>query len=203
MRYWRRAVLVASLLRCVPFVRMVGLNGSMVTGTFHKGSDIDLFIVTSDGHIFVARALSALVILLSGLEIRPGREAGMICANRYAIESFVDITPHDIYHAQVFHNLVPLFVDGPAYIDYFEINQWMEMLGEPLTLHRPVLMHNPVTLIIQKLGELIFRWRVIENYVERLQRARIARDWRSTAEGSKVRISEQELRFHVAKDIHA
>ncbi len=202
MRYWRRAVWVTGLLRFVPFVRMVGLNGSMVTGTFRPESDIDLYIVTKDGHIFLARFLATALIQLTGLRIKPGKEAGMICPNRFAVESFVDITPHDDYHARVFHNLIPLFADGFSYVNFRQANMWMQNLDQELPGHRPVLAHGVFSFTIQKLGEIILGFHFLEQLTERWQRKRIADDPRAHAPGSKVIISERELRFHIPKQLH-
>ncbi|HSI20115.1 MAG TPA: nucleotidyltransferase domain-containing protein [Verrucomicrobiae bacterium] len=202
MRYWRRAVFVAAVLRCVPFVRMVGLNGSMVTGTFRQQSDIDVYIVTKTGHIFLSRFLVTAVVALLGLKIRPNKEAGMICANRFAIEDFVEITPHDSYHARVFHNLIPLFVDGRAYQAFRAENQWMHEFGERLPLHQPALSRGMLSFLLQRLGELLLWWPALERWAERVQRARVSSDVRARHPESKVVISSKELRFHLPKKSH-
>jgi hypothetical protein len=201
MTYWRRALWISYLLRYVPFVRMVGLNGSMVTGTFRSESDIDVYIVTKDGHLFLGRFLATILIALTGLKIRSGREAGMICSNRFAIESFVDITPHDAYHARVFHNLIPLFDGGGVYAKYCAANQWMSD-SEPLVVHQPVLRHSVVSRFVQVVGEWLLGSPNLEARIQRWQEQRIAQDPRAHAKGSKVVVSKRELRFHLAKGPH-
>jgi predicted nucleotidyltransferase len=202
IRYFRRAVWVASLLRCVPFVRMVGLNGSMVTGTFHKGSDIDLYIVTKDDHIFVARMLVTFFLKLLGVRRNGKHIAGHICDNRFAIESYVDITPHDDYHARVFHNLIPLFDAGNVYASFRNRNIWMKDKGELLIDHKPVFRHSLVTRFIQGLAELAISSAKLETYIATTQMARVAADTRAHEPGSKVIVSSKELRFHLAKKMH-
>lgn len=202
MRYWRRAVWVTSLLRLVPFVRMVGLNGSMVTGTFHEGSDIDLYIVTKDGHIFVTRVLVTILLRLIGVRRTKSRIAGKICDNRFAVASYVDITPHDDYHARVFHNLVPLFDEDDYYGQYRVKNEWMRAFDESLPYHRPVLGHNVVSFLIQRAGELLIGWSALEKYVTHLQYERFAHDAEAHEPGSKVMLSPKELRFHLPKKVH-
>ena len=198
MRYWHRAIGVAALLRCVPFVRMVGLNGSMVTGTFRPESDIDLYIVTKDGHLFLGRFLATVVIRLTGLKIRPGKEAGMICANRFAIESFTEITPHDMYHDRVFHNLIPLFAQGASYEKYRRANRWMH----DVAFHRPVLRSGGLSRSIQIIGEMLLSARIFERLAMQWQQNRVANDPRAHEPGSTVIISERELRFHIVKKQH-
>lgn len=202
LRYWRRAVTVGRLLRYIPFVRMVGLNGSMVTGTFRPESDIDLYIVTKDGHIFVGRTLVSSVLMLFGLRRKGSRIAGKVCDNRFAIESFVDITPHDLYHARVFHNLIPLFDDNGIYQKYCRENQWMQQFDETITIHQPLLGHHMVSFMIQRAGEAILGWPGLERRLEQVQQARFQADIRAHEPGSKVIISPRELRFHLRKELH-
>lgn len=203
LKYWRRAVWLAWFLRFLPFVRMVGLNGSMVTGTFRPQSDIDLYIVTKDGHIFLARFLTTLFIHLTGRRIKPGKEAGRFCPNRFAVESFTEITPHDGYHARVFHNLIPLFADTKTYALYVAANRWMTEAGEPVVPHRPVLGHTLLSRSIQRLLEVVLASPALERYVARTQHARVAADPRARHPDSKVIITDRELRFHLAEEVNA
>jgi predicted nucleotidyltransferase len=200
IRYWRRALWLAALLRFVPFVRMVGLNGSMVTGTFTAGSDIDLYIVVKDRHIFLGRFLVTALIQLTGLKIKPGKEAGRFCPNRFAVESYVEITPHDHYHARVFHNLIPLFAEAAVYERYRAANAWMEELDHALPAHRAILRHTCISKRMQRLFELVCASPRLEQWVAAWQRARVEQDPRAADPRSKVIITDEELRFHLAKD---
>lgn len=199
LRYWRRAVFLSAFLRFVPFVRLVGLNGSMVTGTFRQKSDIDLYIVTEPGHIFLSRFLATTLIELTGLRIKPGREAGRFCPNRFAVSSFTEITPHDAYHARVFHNLIPLYADLTVYDAYCAANRWMHDLGEPLKRHMPVLRPRPVSRAVQATLEWLVASPRLEQVVKRWQERRIRQSPEAQLPGSNVCISDQELRFHLPK----
>lgn len=202
MRYWRRAVWVAALLRYVPFVRLVGLNGSMATGTFEATSDIDLYIVTADGHIFLTRILTTGMITLLGLKKSARHHAGKICPNRFAVESYVEITPHDTYHARVFHNLIPLYAARGVYERYCSENTWMARAGFPPVNHPSVLKQSPFAGGIQWFGERLLASRWFEQRAERWQRGRIARDPKAGEAGSRVMVSARELRFHTVKEVH-
>jgi hypothetical protein len=174
----------------------------MVTGTFRRESDIDLYIVTKDGHIFVSRVLVTFFLKLLRVRRTDSNIAGKVCDNRFAIESFVDITPHDSYHARVFHNLIPLFDDGGVYQAFRQKNVWMKEFDEEMPLHQPLLGHSAVTFVFQRLGECILGWSVLERLVEKLQQQRFHNDKRVLMPGSKVIISQRELRFHLQKEMH-
>lgn len=201
-KYWRRALWVTRLLRFVPFVRLVGLNGSMATGSFRKESDIDFFIAVEPGHIFLTRILSTIVIHVTGLRISDRHTAGRICPNRYATTDFLDITAHNQYHARVFHNLLPLYADPSVYKRYVAENSWMEVFGYPVRIHPIVLRPSGFTFLIQQCLEKILGAAWLEIWAENTQRSRIAADTRAKAPGSMVVITSQELRFHLAKPSH-
>lgn len=200
-RYWRRALFAAAVLRCVPFVRMVGLNGSMVIGGIKPGSDIDFFIVLKRGRIFTGRVLVTGVIHLLGLRRYGQHVPGRICLNRYSSRTFLDITPHNRYHARVFHNLVPLFSTGGCYEQYAQENKWMADFNYPIHHWKPILADTMFTHLFQVLGELIFRipGKNLENWLYQQHLVRAGRDERAHKEGSVVIISEKELRFHLVK----
>ncbi len=199
-RNWRRAVWLAAVLRMTPFVRMVGLNGSMAAGNFRSESDIDLYVVIADRHLYLGRLLTMAVVQLSGRRIRPGKEAGSFCANRFAIASFTEITPHDLYHARVFHNLIPLYAAPGVYGSFVSANVWMEEQGYPVRRHAPVLSYSLRSRLVQRWGEWLLGAAWIERRASQWQRSRVARDPRTTARGSRVVVSDRELRFHVVKN---
>jgi len=171
----------------------------MVTGSFRKSSDIDLYFVSEAGHIFFCRWLVTTFIHLTGLRIKEGKEAGRFCPNRFAITSFTEITPHDTYHARVFHNLIPLFAQPAAYASYRQNNDWMKDFSQPLIEHQLVLRHNWFSRGIQIGLERLLGWSWLEKRAKQLQESRYQRDERAKLPGSKVVISERELRFHLPK----
>jgi hypothetical protein len=171
----------------------------MATGSFHAGSDIDFFIVVAEGHIFLTRILTTLIVHLLGIRRHGSHIAGRICMNRYAADSFLAITPANAYHARVFHNLIPLYAVQPVYETYLTENAWMEEFGYPIVRHEPIFNRR---LWLQRMAE-----RGIDPFaplLERVcaawQRSQAQRDVRVQQEGSVVILTPQELRFHLAKD---
>ena len=200
-RLWTRASLAGFLFRFVPFVRMVGLNGSLATGRGGATSDVDLFIVIKRGHIFSGRLVLMAMVTLLGLKPHGEHQAGKLCLNRFASDRFLEITPHDRYHAEVFHNLIPMMSVCGTYPRYVAINAWMETFGFPVQKHMPVWFETPFSWMFRSLGEIIL-WPVatpIEGMARRWMERRAAPDPRRNRPGSVLVLSEHELRFHLAK----
>ena len=202
MRFWRRALWVSYLLRLVPYVRLVGLNGSLVTGTAHSGSDIDFFIVLKKGRIFTGRFLVTTLVQMLGVRRHGPYVAGRICLNRYASTDFLVIGPPNQYHAQVFHNLIPLYATPEIYQEFLLKNSWMKSFAYPPHAHEIIWKFGGTALAFQRVGELVMDlccfW--LEPVLRNLQLDRLAGDERAHLPGSRVVISDQELCFHTLKD---
>jgi len=197
-KYWRRAFIGAWWLRFVPYVRLIGLNGSMVTGKVHPESDIDFYIVVEPGHIFFTRALTTLFAHLLGMRRHGEYVAGKLCLNRYASTDFTEITPHKLGDAQVFHNLIPLAARAEVYEKYVEENIWMKSFGYPVTIHQPLLKIP----FIQHFAEFLVTpfSGFAETFCQHWQENRAHHDARVTLPGSIVVLTAKELRFNLQKD---
>lgn len=196
--------MVAWVLRFVPYVRMVGLNGSMVTGWAREESDIDFLIIVKPGHIFLGRILTTAVTHLTGYRRHGNHVAGRICLNRYATADYLHIGPENAYHARVFHNLVPLFSTGRAYTRYLRANGWMAKEGYPLCPHEPVLQDSWASRMLRTFGEILLHpcAKMLERYCRKWQRARLNAEPLAEEPGSRIILSDNELCFHLVKIHH-
>lgn len=202
-KYWLRAVWGAWLLRFVPFVRMVGLNGSMVTGNLNSKSDIDFLIITERGHLYTANILSIITMRLFGLKVHGNKIIGRICLNRYQVVNNLKIGEESVYHARVFHNLIPLFASKELYKKYCKYNRWMGQFGYPLVENSIVWEVSIFSYIIQALGELILLpfTRILEKKLKDRQKGIYKRDVKAKHPQSVVILSDCELRCHLPKGI--
>ena len=56
-RYWKKARLISGFIAKFPFVRGIMISGSLSKGFMTKNSDIDYFIITEPGRLWVCRSL--------------------------------------------------------------------------------------------------------------------------------------------------
>ena len=199
MRYWRKSLRVVFFMRFIPYVRMIGLNGSMATGTVNSLSDIDLYIITKGGTILACRTLTAGFVQLLGVRAHDSKKVGRLCLNRYAVEKYPIILDKNEYHARVFHNLIPLFAVGDSYNQYLVENEWMKDFGYPVICNEIVFTDTIFSKLVRGLGELLLSPFILylEEWLYRRQLARMNRDPRVIKGSTKVVISRKELRFHL------
>jgi len=201
----KKAQVIATLLSLVPFVRMVGLNGSMTRGTIKKASDIDFLIFTKHGRIWTARFLVTVFTHLTGQRRYGNKVAGRICLNRYQTDRFLEIKPHNEYSARVYSSLCPLYQANPRiYQEFQKANQWMEEFGFKVKpAYKITGRHFKTFSLIQKTGELLlsgYIGNVLEKFLRRYQKQRILKDKRTyEAPAGSVRVSDWELCFHPRK----
>jgi hypothetical protein len=126
---WPKARRAAAAIARLPFVRFVGVTGSLAVNAAAADADIDLFIVTADDRLWLTRAAAIGVVRTAAL-------AGTrLCPNYLLAESALELPPEerDRFTAHELAQLVPLA--GPeTYARLLEANAWYRDL---LPNHRP------------------------------------------------------------------
>jgi hypothetical protein len=107
------------LLFRFPFVRGVGISGSLSKNFADEQADIDYFIITSPNRLWIARTLMHLFKKLNSLI---GRE-DWYCMNYYVDEQALRIEENNIFTATELITLLPVCGNG-ALEDFFDANDW-------------------------------------------------------------------------------
>ena len=132
-KYLRRAKVAAWVLRFVPFLRMAGLNGSLVRGDETRASDIDFLIVARRGRLYTARLFATVLVHLTGYRRHKDRVAGRICLNCYLSDDNPDILPNDKKSRQKVANaykyLIPLVGCECQEKRFHQANRWIGGYG--------------------------------------------------------------------------
>lgn len=114
---WPHAVRYASLIGALPFVRMVAVTGSLAASAVTEKADIDLFVVTLDGRLWLTRALTIAVVRVAKCRRLE------LCPNYFLAESALELKDRDLFTAHEFVQMVP--VSGVrAYQGLLERNGW-------------------------------------------------------------------------------
>jgi hypothetical protein len=101
----RRAHVYGVLLKHLPFVRMVGLTGSLAMRNVGDGAarDIDLMVVTVPGRVWLGRAAVIAVVYLARLA------GDRLCPNYVVSEEALALDDRSIYSAHELAQMVPLY----------------------------------------------------------------------------------------------
>jgi hypothetical protein len=120
-RLWPRAVRACRVLAAMPWVRLVAVSGSLAVGAAEDDADVDLFIVTVDGRVWLARALTIALGRAAAGAAR--RQDIRLCPNYILTATALELPERDVFTAHELAQLVPLF--GPdAYRALLAANQW-------------------------------------------------------------------------------
>ncbi len=102
-RKWRAAGCATALIRCLPFVRMVAITGSLAAHNADASADIDLFLITAPGRVWLTRALTILIVRLAALlKIT-------LCPNYLIAADALEMSEHNLYAARELAQMQPLY----------------------------------------------------------------------------------------------
>jgi predicted nucleotidyltransferase len=103
-----------------PFVRAVFLSGSISKGFMEKDSDIDYFIITQPGRLWIAKLFLTVFKKIFLLNSRK-----LFCINYYIDSDHLEIDVKNIFTAIEIASLIPVY--GKKYYDeFYEKNCWIK-----------------------------------------------------------------------------
>lgn len=102
-RKMRSAQRYSTLVRCLPFVRMVAITGSLAVQNAEAPDDIDLFLVAEPGRVWLTRALTILVVRLAALS------GVTLCPNYLIASDALELTERNLYTARELTQMQPLY----------------------------------------------------------------------------------------------
>lgn len=123
---WKRLKIICLFLQMIPFVRGVGVTGSLTLYNTRLQSDFDLLIISQRGRIWTARALVSIFLTLINQKRYGSITKNKVCLNCFLTDASLEIgdkiKPHNYYSAQEYARLVPLFE--------FNDGLWQEFRGK-------------------------------------------------------------------------
>ncbi len=122
-RKWKKTRRIVYWLQMIPFVKAIGVSGSLAINNTRKESDLDLFVVAQQGHIWTVRALLVALTQLIGQRRHGQIVSDKICLNWFVTDKSLELGLKNMSRAHFCAQLTPLLGD---FHDFFEINRWVK-----------------------------------------------------------------------------
>ena len=133
----------AFYLAFIPTIRFIGISGGLALENVEKGDDIDFFIITKKGTLFMTRFW--ILLTLEWLNLRRKRNESeavdKVCVNLLVDETRLawPMGKRDLYVAHEISQMKPLFERGTTYEQFLMSNKWVEKFLPNTPLITPVL----------------------------------------------------------------
>ena len=91
-KFLKKAKKYLPFLRFLPFIRAVAVVNSVSFGSADEKSDIDLFIITKNKHIWTARIFTTFFLHILGVRRHGKKISGRFCLSFFADENNLDLS---------------------------------------------------------------------------------------------------------------
>ncbi|MFH1354487.1 MAG: hypothetical protein ABIH36_04385 [bacterium] len=210
---WKKARRVIRYLAPLPFVRMIGVTGSLALWQVRPQSDFDLLLIVKRGRIWTARLFLLLVSQMMGRRRKhwEGEAPDKVCLNHYITDNALMMVPpvRSLYTAMLYTHLIPVMGPG-VYRRWLVANgTWMRRwlmypMAPKLTWQQAIQVPCLVRTIKRWVEGLLLEpaGEILERAAERVQRRNILLH-DEPGRGGRVAISNTELAFHPdSKEAH-
>jgi hypothetical protein len=118
---------VFEALESIPWIKLLGVTGSVATYNATTSSDIDLFIIAQKNRVWVTRAFVFLMLKVLGKYPYKGMDAEKFCPNIYLDERALAWKKdrQSIYTAHELMYMQPLVDRGNTYFKFMKANRWV------------------------------------------------------------------------------
>ncbi|AWI25368.1 nucleotidyltransferase domain-containing protein [Flavobacterium pallidum] len=115
----------ATLISKFPFVEAVGVSGSLSKGYYDKDSDIDFFVITKPGKLWISRTF---LMLYKKLFLFNSRK--YFCINYFMSSSSLEVEEKNRFTATEIKTLIP-FEGKMVFEEFYSKNDWVSgLLGQ-------------------------------------------------------------------------
>jgi len=125
---WEIAKHTAKWLSVFPTVQLVGVTGGLAMNNAKKEDDIDLFLVTAAGTIWITRFMVTIWLNILGLRRKPNEVnvTNKVCLNMFVAPRglAVPVGEHDCFAAHEVLQMKPLWAQKGSYRKFLFANEW-------------------------------------------------------------------------------
>ena len=120
VKFWKIAQFMAHIIKRFPFVRGIFISGSLAKWNVSTQTDIDFFIITKRGRLWLTR--SALIAFKKFFLLNSKK---FFCLNYFITDDHLEIEDRNIFTAIEIASVKPIF-NLELYLKFLEANSWMK-----------------------------------------------------------------------------
>lgn len=155
----KKAHQVANVLRKVPFIRAFGISGSLSKDGASEDADIDFFIITAPGRVWLVKG-----ILKSYKKLFLRNKHQYLCTNYLVSENALELEEKNLFQATELATLLPLY-GNDVLNKFYEANKWVHDFF-PNWKHKSISAEEKTTggkkffeiLLSGKIGSVLNSW---------------------------------------------
>lgn len=121
---------IALWLRIIPFIKLVGISGSLAMKNSDQDDDIDFLIITKKNRLWITRGLVTIMLDLLGIRRRFGEKIAKdrVCLNMFLGEDSLAVPENeqDLYSAHELVQLQPVWDKDGIYKKFLSENLWVK-----------------------------------------------------------------------------
>lgn len=160
------AAKISRFLFLFPYVRGIGISGSLSKNFADENADIDYFIITAPNRLWIARTL---MHLFKKLTFLAGKQH-WYCMNYYIDEDALNIEEKNIFTAMEMITLLPVYGNGTME-KFFSANDWVTSYYPNYTEKKATIKSGFVHSRFKNAIEFLFNSRAgewLDNYLMKL-----------------------------------
>lgn len=109
----------------LPFVKMIGLTGSISLKNLKEDSDWDIFFIIDYKRLYFTTLLIAFLVILFNKRRTQTKTKDKICLNYFISTRALNIKYHSLYTAQVFQRMKLIYSKDNLYFKFKKKNNWV------------------------------------------------------------------------------
>lgn len=187
------------ILRLVPFVRMIGVTGTLAMKNTVGGSDWDLLIVLKAGRIWIGRTLITGLTHILGKRRYGEKIKNRICLNYFLTDKSLEIRNKDLFSANEYLFILPVFDTGGIFRKFQLANRWIANYKPHYSIAEIInanaVLDSWFSKNLRKLGEIIFNIDWLEDKLRIWEEKKIKDNPKTRQEGSYIEASDKALIF--------
>ncbi|MFH0907017.1 MAG: hypothetical protein ABIC36_01080 [bacterium] len=199
---WKKVRRIINLFQIIPYIRMIGITGSLALGNSKKQSDLDFFIITAPNRIWISRILITGLAHIIGQRRYGLKIADRVCLNSYITENSLKIEPENLYSSHEYTHLIPVLDDG-VYSEFCKSNTWIGnyIYESPFNLannQNNIVLNNKLRSFAMFL-ERILDGKIglfLEKKISQYQKTRIQKKIQNENPNSQIAFNDNCLMFH-------